>query len=154
VISFACPHCSKHYTLPDHKAGMRAKCRKCRESIVVPAAPAPAPWKADADLASAGTAERSKAPTTAELVLPPVSADDAAVATVPAEATTAVVRPIFFAVQLEFADGPGPMTEETSELYEEARRFLADVLYAYRHRLAPKGTTLKTIRVDEVERAV
>lgn len=154
MISFACPHCSKHYSLPDHKAGMRAKCRKCRESIVVPAAPAPSPWKADADIASAGTAERSKAPTTAELVLPPVIADGAAVATVTADPATAVAGPVFFAVQLEFADDPGPMTEERSELYREARRFLADVLYAYRHRLAPKGTTLKTIRVDEVERAV
>ena len=152
MISFACPHCSKHYNLPDHKAGMRAKCRKCRESIVVPAAPPPAPWKPEPELATAGTAERAKAPTTADLVLPPAVADDPAVATGPPR--TAAAGPDFFAVQLEFADGPGPMTEEASELYAEARRFLADVLYAYRHRLAPPGFQLKKIRVDEVERAV
>jgi hypothetical protein len=149
VISFACPHCSKHYTLPDHKAGMRAKCRKCRESIVVPAAPVPSPWTPEPELAATGTAERTKAPTTADLVLPPVTAEPATVATVPA-----VAGPVFFAVQLEFADDSGPMTEEASALYAEARRFLADVLYAYRHRLAPPGFQLKKIRVDEVERAV
>ena len=151
MISFACPHCSKHYSVPDHKAGMRAKCRKCREPIVVPAAPPPAPWRADADLTTAGTAERTKAPTAADMVLPPAD-DGSAVATVPAP--PAVAGPVFFAVQLEFADESGPMTEEAAELYAEARRFLADVLYAYRHRLAPPGFTLSKIRVDEVERAV
>jgi hypothetical protein len=131
---------------------MRARCKKCRESIVVPAAPPAAPWRLEADLATAGTAERSKAPTAADLVLPPVAADDAAVATVPAPPT--VTGPVFFAVQLEFADDAGPLTDEAAELYAEARRFLADVLYAYRHRLAPPGFKLKRIRVDEVERAV
>lgn len=150
MISFACPHCSKHYTLPDHKAGMRAKCRKCRESIVVPAAPAP--WKPEPEMATAGTAERAKAPTTADIVLPPVAADREIVE--PAPPPPAVAGPVFFAIQLEFADDPGPMTEEACELYAEARRFLADVLYAYRHRLAPPGFRLKKIRVDEVERAV
>ena len=150
MISFACPHCSKKpYTVPDHKAGMRAMCRKCREPLVVPAAPAPS--KPEPELATAGTAERAKAPTTADLVLPPVSVDSATDA---APAPSAITGPVFFAVQLEFADEPGPMTEEASELYAEARRFLADVLYAYRHRLAPPGYTLKKIRVDEVERVV
>lgn len=153
MISFACPHCSKPYTVSDHKAGMRAKCRKCRGPLVVPAAQAaPPPWKPEPELATAGTAERAKAPTTADLVLPPLAADTTSVAADPTPATTA--GPVFFAVQLEFADEPGPMTEEASELYAEARRFLADVLYAYRHRLAPPGFQLKKIRVDEVERAV
>jgi hypothetical protein len=147
VISFACPHCSKHYTLPDHKAGMRAKCRQCRESIVVPAA-----WTPEPELTTAGTAERAKAPTTSDLVLPPVTADDPAVAT--EQPPPAVAGPVFFAVQLEFADEPGPMTPEASQLYAEARQFLADVLYAYRHRLAPPGVRLTKIRVDEVERSV
>jgi hypothetical protein len=150
VISFACPHCSKHYTLPDHKAGMRAKCRKCRESIVVPAAPAP--WTPQPELATAGTAERAKVPTTPDLVLPPVTVDAEAVATAPVPPT--VAGPVFFAVQLEFADDCGPMSDEAAELYSEARRFLADVLYAYRHRLAPPGFQLRKIRVDEVERTV
>ena len=150
MISFACPHCSKHYTVPDHKAGMRAKCRKCRESIVVPAAPVP--WKPEPELATAGTAERAKAPTTPDIVLPPVTVDDGGGDTPPAPLP--VAGPVFFAIQLEFADDTGPLTDEASELYAEARQFLADVLYAYRHRLAPPGFKLKRIRVDEVERAV
>jgi hypothetical protein len=114
----------------------------------------PGPVDGDANVASAGTAERPKAPTAAELVLPPVTADAVAVATGPARAATAVAGPVVFAVQLEFADDPGPMTGETRELYADARRFLAEVLYADCHRRPGKGATLKTIRVDEVERNV
>ena len=145
MITFACPACLKTYTVPDHKAGLKTRCKKCRGPLVVPAAPEPAPWEADADLASAGTAERAKTPTDAEFVLPPIPADD-----IPAEETRAPV----FVVQLEYAGDPGPMTDDTVALYEEARHFLADVLYAYRHRLAPKGARLTKVRVDGVEREV
>lgn len=150
VISFACPHCSKSYSVPDHQGGMRAKCRQCRSSILVPAAPPPAPRKSDAELASAGTAERAKVPTDAEFILPPAGEADAAGSTAPSESLAEQV----FVVRLEFADDAGPTTAEAAELYAEARRFLADVLYAYRHRLSPPGARLTKVKVDEIERDV
>lgn len=150
VITFACPNCLKTYTVSDHKAGLKTRCKKCRGPLVVPPAPEPvlAPWGADPALASAGTAERAKTPTDADLVLPPLPAD----AVAPATAERA--RAPRFVVQLEYAGDPGPVTEDTVALYEEARHFLADVLYAYRHRLAPKGARLTKVMVDGVEREV
>lgn len=152
MITFACPHCLKTYTVSDHKAGLKTRCKKCRGPLVVPPAPEPAlaPWKADPVLASAGTAERAKTPTDADLVLPPLPADGA-----PSVAEIAdLVRAPRFVVQLEYAGDPGPVTEDTVALFEEARHFLADVLYAYRHRLAPKGARLTKVMVDGVEREV
>lgn len=150
MISFACPHCSKSYSVPNHQGGMRAKCRQCRSPIVVPVAPPPAPPKSEAELASAGTAERAKVPTDAEFILPPVGEAD------PGATTTLAENPAHqeFVVRLEFADGSEPATAAAVELYAEARRFLADVLYAYRHRLAPPGARLTKVTVDDVEREV
>jgi hypothetical protein len=152
VITFACPHCLKTYAVSDHKAGLKTRCKKCRGPLVVPPAPEPvlAPWKADPALASAGTAERAKTPTDADLVLPPLPVDGA-----PSVAEIAdLVRAPRFVVQLEYAGDPGPVTDDTVALFEEARHFLADVLYAYRHRLAPKGARLTKVVVDGVEREV
>jgi len=155
VITFACPTCQKTYSVTDDKAGMRTKCRQCREPLVVPVAPPPSQWKADADIASAGTAERAKTPTDAEFVLPPVpKVDSSSTESDDAEAPAEAAKGQVFVVELEFDGDPGPMTEELNELYVEARRFLVDVLYAYRHRLAPKGIRLRKVRVDEFEREV
>jgi hypothetical protein len=142
VITFACPACLKTYTVSDRKAGLKTKCKKCRGPLVVPPAPEPAvaPW----------TAERAKTPTDAELALPPVGTDE--FQSLPARDDT--VKPPVFVVRLEYASEPGPMDEDTVALFEEARHFLADVLYAYRHRLAPKGTRVTKVMVDGVEREV
>ncbi len=152
MITFACPACLKTYTVSDHKAGLKTKCKKCRGPLVVPPAPEPAtaPRTADPALASAGTAERAKTPTDAELALPPVGTDE--FQSLPARDDTA--KPPVFVVRLEYAGDPGPVTEDTVALFEEARHFLADVLYAYRHRLAPKGARVTKVMVDGVEREV
>jgi hypothetical protein len=152
VITFSCPACLKTYSVSDHKAGLKTKCKKCRGPLLVPPAPEPAssPLTADPALASAGTAERAKTPTDAELALPPVGTDE--FQALPARGET--VKPPIFVVRLEYAGEPGPMDEDTVALYEEARHFLADVLYAYRHRLAPKGARVTKVMVDGVEREV
>jgi DNA-directed RNA polymerase subunit RPC12/RpoP len=156
VIVFSCPTCSKKYSVPDHHAGRRTKCRQCRGPLVVPATTDP-PWvKPAAVSASDGTAERAKTPTDAEFVLPPASPD-----TPSPPASGEAVRVVgenghrhTFVVELEFADDPGPVTDGQSAMYREAHEFLADVLYAYRHRLAPNGVRLKKVKVDGVEREI
>jgi hypothetical protein len=156
VIAFSCPTCSKKYSVPDHHAGRRTKCRQCQGPLVVPATTSP-PWEKPAIVsASDGTAERAKTPTDAEFILPLASAD-----ALSPSASRAAAKAVgenghrhTFVVELEFADDPGPVTEELSAMYREAREFLADVLYAYRRRLAPDGVKLKKVRVDGVEREI
>jgi len=156
VIAFSCPTCSKKYSVPDHHAGRRTKCRQCRGPLVVPATISP-PWEKPVTVsASDGTAERAKTPTDAEFILPLASADTIS-PPAPNEAAMAVGengRRHTLVVELEFADDPGPVTEEHREVYREAREFLADVLYAYRRRLAPNGVRLRKVRVDGVEREI
>lgn len=36
MISFACPACSQRYSVPDDKAGVATKCKKCGTTVTVP----------------------------------------------------------------------------------------------------------------------
>jgi ubiquitin-protein ligase/DNA-directed RNA polymerase subunit RPC12/RpoP len=38
MISFACPHCQKSFTVPDSYAGRKARCKGCGQELQVPAA--------------------------------------------------------------------------------------------------------------------
>jgi len=156
VIAFTCPTCSKRYSVPDHHAGRRTKCRQCKGPLVVPSAADP-PWVKPALVsASDGTAERAKTPTDADLVLPAGAVETTAPATAHEGVRTraAGLGRHVFVIELEFAGEPGPLAEEQSEVYREAREFLADMVYAYRRRLATNGARLKKVRVDGLEREV
>lgn len=65
-----------------------------------------------------------------------------------------------FEVVLEFDKDLKPLWNEAGkpterqELNQKTEAFLADVLYAYRHQLVPKGMKLKKIRVGDAERTV
>ena len=41
MISFTCKQCQKQFTVPDTYAGRRARCKGCRNEVVVPPAPKP-----------------------------------------------------------------------------------------------------------------
>jgi hypothetical protein len=65
-----------------------------------------------------------------------------------------------FEIVLEFDKDLKPLWNEKGkpterqELNQKTESFLADVLYAYRHQLVPKGMKLKKIRVGDAERTV
>ncbi|MEO6435729.1 MAG: MJ0042-type zinc finger domain-containing protein [Tepidisphaeraceae bacterium] len=37
MIDFTCPHCFAAFSVPDHLSGRRAKCKKCKTALTVPA---------------------------------------------------------------------------------------------------------------------
>jgi ubiquitin-protein ligase len=66
MIAFACPTCHKSFSVPDSYAGRKARCKGCRNEVVVPAAAVAPPTKpplrvrrllADADAVRAAFAE-------------------------------------------------------------------------------------------------
>src|SRR5262245_44260119 len=77
AIKFPCPHCRSTLTVPDHLAGKRGSCPKCKKVVTVPepagaapapakAAPAPAPAPPPVDVEAEAAAHLADEPTAAE----------------------------------------------------------------------------------------